>query len=192
MTEIREKNQIFRFPVDWAAIRFDDPHGFAAKVWKCGETQCRVDLLAHDGKRLYLIEVKDFRGRQADLEKELDPSGKDALWKSACRKIRDSLMILMGAYRSRDGGLEPFCRTLFEGTDTRIDAILFLDRDADANRTATGYFSSANLRDRIAKQLRPLRFECAVLGQDTMPPDHPWSVRDAAPEAAPEASGAES
>lgn len=181
MTEIVEGALVFSFPESWIAARFDDPDGFACKTWKCSEIQGRVDIMAYDGDRLYLIEVKDFRCREHDLQIRLDPNRKDALWRVACRKLRDSFAILLAAYRSNDQVLATFGKAAFEDRASKVDVVLFLDRDAEAHKTATGFLSSANLRDRISKQLRPLGFECTVVGQDTMPQDHAWSVRDQAP-----------
>lgn len=135
--------------------------------------------MAYDGERLYLIELGDFRGRREALEQRLDPNPQNALWKEFCRKLSDSLTILLAAYRSGDEGLASFCKALFAETDAKVDAVLFLDRDPEARPTATRYLSSENLRRRIAKQLAPLKLEVAVVSQTTIPPDHPWSVRDA-------------
>jgi hypothetical protein len=179
VTEIPVDQHVFAFPDDWRAKKFDDDRSFAKSTWTCGVIQSRIDIVAYDGERLYLIELGDFRGRRETLERRLDPNPQNALWKEFCRKLSDSLTILLAAYRSGDENLAPFCKALFAEAGADIDAVLFLDRDSEARPTATRYLSSENLRRRIAKQLAPLKLEVAVVSQITMPPDHPWSVKDA-------------
>lgn len=190
MTPITVDKHVFAFPDNWRAVKFDDDASFAKSSWTCGVIQNRIDIMAHDGERLYLIELGDFRGRREALESRLDPNQQNALWKEFCRKLSDSLTILLAAYRSGDENLAPFCKALFAEAGAKIDAVLFLDRDPEARPTATRYLSSENLRRRIAKQLEPLKFTIAVVSQKNMPPDHPWSVSDAAQPPSPRGNAA--
>lgn len=186
MKEIVEDTLIFSFPDAWDVEKYDIQKGekgfesrFAGKKWSCCEAQNRIDIVAHDGHRLYLIEVKDFRGKPQDFEDKLVSANPKCLWRHTCQKLRDTIMALLAAYRSQDAGMEHYGRKLFDGHAAEVDAILFIEHDAVAQTNVTGYFSTETLRRSIEKQLTLLNFKVQVLTRRAMPSDHPWSVRDA-------------
>ena len=190
MKEIAADTLVFSFPEAWSVEKYDIKKGeegfesrFAGNKWSCCEAQNRVDIIAHDGDRLYLIEVKDFRGKQQDFEDKLKSANPKCLWRHTCQKLRDTILALLAAYRSQDGGMGGYGRKLFDGHAAKVDAILFIEHDAVAHKSVTGYFSTATLRRSIEKQLKLLNFDVQVLTRTTMPAEHPWSVRDAAPAA---------
>ncbi|CAO3409307.1 hypothetical protein [Azospirillum largimobile] len=190
MKEIVEDTLLFAFPDGWMVEKYDIKKGeegfdgrFAGKRWNCCEAQNRVDIIAHDGQRLYLIEVKDFRGKQQDFENKLDSANPKCLWRHTCQKLRDTIMALLAAYRSQDRDMGRYAAKLFDGHAATVDAILFIDHDAAKHRTVTGYFSPETLRRSIEKQIKPLTFDVNVLTRQNMPAGHPWSVRDVAPAA---------
>lgn len=129
MIEIPEGKLTLQFSDDeWSAVKFDDKGGFANRILI--EKTKKVDVIAlrrHPG-RLLLIELKDFRGHAIENKHRVEGGAAVAL--EVAQKVRDSISVLVAAYRSKTGTeLQAFCDFLFRSRDTQVEAILVLEED---------------------------------------------------------------
>jgi hypothetical protein len=178
MPEITEGRLVFRFPDDWTVVKYDDARGFAVRRVMIDGTK-KVDILALSPApqaRLLIIEVKDFRDHAIENRDRMALDGSDPLHIEVAMKVRDTMAILVAAYRARDERLAPVCSHLFGGADRPVDVILFLEEDEPRVRTARGYRDRSNIQQSLKGILRPYGFRCHVQRRRTLPADSPWSV----------------
>lgn len=181
MNEVIEGNLKFTFPAAWSVVKYDAAAGFAERRVTIQETK-RVDILALDPQGcLLIIEIKDFRGFASAVGRRLNPAGPDPLHLEIAHKVRDTISIMLAAFRSRDDELRPICDHLFGGRDRRVDVILFFEEDEPRTRTARGYRDRGAVEHRIRELIRPYAFGCHVQRRRTMPADAPWSVEGIRP-----------
>jgi hypothetical protein len=175
MPEITEGNLAFRFPDTWSVSKFDEGNGFAKRNF--GHDAKMVDILAL-GQRppLILIEIKDFRRHAIENKERMKTEGNDPVHLEVARKVRDTLSILVAAYRSADEDLSPYCHYLFGNAKGPVEAILFLEEDEIRAKTATGHRDRPGIERNLKKQLKMYQIRCLVQRRRTMPEQHPWSV----------------
>ena len=177
MPEIVEGRLAFRFPDDWRVVKYDDPGGFAAREVRIDGTK-KIDILAlRPDTRLILLEIKDFRGHRIEARDRLDPQGADPLPVEIAAKVRDTVSVLLAAFRARDQELSPIAHYLFGGARREVEMILFLEQDPERDRKLRGYRDRTSLQTAVKRLLRPYHFDCRVLRMSGMDARAPWTVR---------------
>ena len=109
MREIRENQIVCRFPRDWPTVKFHD-HAFYGKVSKAIQAVKGVDMVAVGEPKMYLIEIKDYRGFAIENKQKLTTS---ELIQDVAGKVKDTLAVLYAAHRQKQDDLAPLCRHLF-------------------------------------------------------------------------------
>lgn len=176
MHEVTEDRLVFHFPDDWHVVKYDDKRSFASRRFKIDGTK-KVDILAlSPDSRLLVIEIKDFRHHAIENMHRLKPDGDDPLHIEVAKKVRDTMAVLVAAYRDGDEDLMPVCAHLFRARNRDVDVILFLEEDEPRARTARGFRDRSNVELGIQAQLKPYGFRCRVLRRRTMPADALWTV----------------
>lgn len=117
----------FAFDDAWRVIKYDDEPAYRAGIEKLDRTSA-VDFVARHvaDKRLFFIEVKDFRGyRIQNKERVSDGSLADEV----AYKVRDTLAGMIGAQRCRpdEAIWRELVRALEHGKEIRV--ILWLEED---------------------------------------------------------------
>ena len=156
----------FEFDDTWQVIKYDDEPGYRDGIHKLGQTKA-VDFLGqhHPAKRLFFIEVKDFRGFRVE-NKERVSSG--SLADEVAFKVRDTLAGMIGAQRRRpdEAIWGELVRALEHGHEVRV--ILWLEEDKPRGRKdirADGRRST--LQKDIQKRLHWLDARVLVEPRDT-------------------------
>lgn len=176
MPEIIEGELCFRFPDGWLVSKFDADDGFAVRKFQIDRTK-KVDILALSPKpKLYIIEIKDFRGHDIENRDRLKTDGDDPLHVEVAEKVRDAISTLVAAFRSGDKTLKPFCEHLFGGRNREAEVILHLERDDARARTVKGHRSRADIQSKLKQLVQPYNFRCLV----SQKADYaPWKVTGA-------------
>jgi hypothetical protein len=131
MTTITEGKMIFTFPDTFQVNKYDESHFFRNQVDKCQGTK-GVDILALSENRLFLIEIKDFRGYRIENKQRLK-SGELVI--EVTQKVRDTLAGLYAACRWQTEELASFYNDLYAkskcmlGYQQQITLILFIEQD---------------------------------------------------------------
>jgi len=146
MTRIEEGYLAFEFGERWRVLKLDEHRYYREHIGKIDETKA-VDFVGiFDDKKLYFIEVKDFRGYRIEnkdrfLRGKLSEcqliegecrllKGESPLSVEIAQKVRDSIAGLIGAYRtsSEYEYWEPYV-TLLCHKKRDIRVILWLEHD---------------------------------------------------------------
>lgn len=116
----------FEFTDEWKIIKLDDHPYYRQKAAKLQETKA-VDFIGLYQHQIYLVEIKDFRGYRIQNKERL--SG-DALATEFAQKVRDSLAVIIGAYRDPvySDEMAPFISCL-ANSQTNFFSILWLEQD---------------------------------------------------------------
>lgn len=176
MPEIREGRLIFHFPADWHVVKYDDPTGFSIRRFAVDGTK-KVDILALSPEpRLHIIEIKDFRHHGIENLHRMQTGSRRPLHIEVAKKVRDTMAVLVAAYREGDPTLDPFCEHLLGSRAQPVEVVLFLEEDEDLAMTARGYRDRSNIELGIRTQLKPYGFRCRVLRRRTLPQDNIWQV----------------
>ena len=161
MREIRENQIVCRFPRDWPTIKFDD-HAFYRNASNLIQTVKGVDVVAVGEPKMYLIEIKDYRGSAIENKPKLTTS---ALIQDVAGKVKDTLAVLYAAHR--DGGqddLAPLCRHLFGANRRPVDVVLLLEQDGDRKgRQRRDGIALTTLETRLAAILKPFHVHLRVV-----------------------------
>jgi hypothetical protein len=100
-TTIDEGNLRFVFSDDWRVLKLDQDEFFRRNLMPLQLTKA-VDFVGmHGNGELFLIEVKDFRGRRIELKNHEAACGGDSLELQLARKVKDSVSGIIGASRTR-------------------------------------------------------------------------------------------
>lgn len=149
MKSLKEGELAFDFGDDWQIIKFDEHPDYRKASLMLSGTK-GVDFLGIYGKDLYLIEVKDFRGRKI--------ADKENLLLEVAQKMRDTLACILAFYRTSSSPecWQPYFDLLCK-KDTRIKVVFWLEkvaahkviRDSYRYEKATSEFSI------LLKSLKP-------------------------------------
>ena len=198
MKIITEGDFEFRFPTGWEAVKYDgekDKPGPLNYYQRCIEpinSIKAVDIVAAPNHRiiavsgtpayrLILLEVKDFREDDADLQKKIEEEH------FPLEVVQKTLHTLSGLYlgvRAGDPELALFREQLL-GLPTELEAVLFLEqipvRRLPSDR---GYSFALNARTkqrqgiarRLKSALKPLGFRCSLVDASSVSPATGWQV----------------
>ena len=90
-----EEHLRFRFDDSWFVIKYDEHRDYRERIERLDETKA-VDFVAVQAdSRLYLIEVKDFRGHRIENQERLRES---ELGIEVGQKVRDTIAGIVAAY----------------------------------------------------------------------------------------------
>jgi len=167
MKTIEEQKLTFAFPDNWEVIKYDESHFFMNHVRKSQGSKA-VDILALSDNRLFLIEIKDFRGYRIESKKSLRSN---EVLNEVVQKVRDTVTGLYAAYRRQSEELAPFYHYLCTGskysTDVRhqrkIIAVFFLEQDTQSDAE----FFLRNLEMKMKYKLKFLNINCLVHNKKT-------------------------
>lgn len=164
MKSLKEGELAFDFGDDWQVIKFDEHPDYRKASLMLSGTK-GVDFLGIYGKDLYLIEVKDFRGRKIE--------DKENLLLEVAQKMRDTLACILAFYRTSSS---PECWQpyfdLLRKKETRIKIVFWLEKVAEHKvirdyryERATSEFSI--LQNTLKKKLKWLTSQISVCSQAT-------------------------
>lgn len=116
----------FAFGEQWSVIKFDEHRDYVERIRNLPGTKALDFVAVHDGTRLYLIEVKDFRGHRIENRHRIS-DGELAL--EVGQKVRDTIAGIVAAYHR--GSVEdwdlPVRRLTEVGEHVRV--LLWLEQD---------------------------------------------------------------
>lgn len=190
MPTITEGDFSFQFPTGWQAIKYDGekdqpvPPNYYLRHLEPINGIKAVDVVAAPpapARRLILLEVKDFRKDDADLQKKIEEE------QFPLEVVQKTLHTLSGLYlgmRANDLELALFGSQLF-GLPEELEAVLFLEQ-VPVRRTPRdkGYKLALHMRDtqrqgierRLRNALKPLGFRCSLVDSGSVPPSAGWQV----------------
>ncbi len=198
MKIIPEGDFEFRFPTGWEAVKYDgekDQPGPPNYYQRCIEpinSIKAVDIVAAPNHRiiaasgapayrLILLEVKDFREDDEDLQNKIEKEG------FPLEVVQKTLHTLSGLYlgvRAGDQELTLFNKQLLE-LPTELEAVLFLEQiPIKHGPNDKGYKYALSTRAtqrqgierRLKSALKPLGFRCALVDAASVPPSAGWQV----------------
>lgn len=168
----------FDFGDGWEVLDFDKLPDYRKASLMLPGTK-GVDFLGIYGDDLYLIEVKDFRGRKIADEENL--------LLEVAQKMRDTLACILAFYRTsnRDKDWQPYF-DLLRKKETRIKVVFWLEkvpahkviRDSYRYERATSEFSI--LQNTLKRKLKWLTSHVLVCSQVTQGSLPEMEVRDLA------------
>ncbi|MBF9222514.1 hypothetical protein [Hymenobacter ruricola] len=132
-------------------------------------------------QRLILIEVKDFREDDADLQKKIEEEH------FPLEVVQKTLHTLSGLYlgvRAGDPELVLFSKQLLD-LPTELEAVLFLEQiPVKRGPNDKGYKYALSTRAtqrqgierRLKSALKPLGFRCSLVDASSVPPSAGWQV----------------
>lgn len=179
------------FPDDWAVVKYDAPgaHFYAQCVKTLGADLTAVDFVAApaDHSRLWLIEVKDFRGHAAANRKRLT-SG--ALGVEATTNFLDTLAGLFAGLHGQQPELQPLAAA-FRNPAVELHTVLLVAADplpdrnrikqlppGEQKRLAAELVWRGDLLQRMKSQLKKqFRFQVHLLDHDAVDARFGWAVR---------------
>ncbi len=174
MIEIREGRLTFSFPRNWQVRKYDHVNFYRNNVLKCPETKA-ADILALSDRKLFLIEVKDFRNYRIENRGRIRSGELSAEF---AQKVRDTVAGLYGAYRSDNQELKDFCTHLFTGKSPKqVMAILLLEEDRPVTNQRDYRLFHDQLHTSIRRQLKFLNIRCNIHGRGDLPAHLGWRVR---------------
>lgn len=198
MPTITEGDFEFRFPVGWHAVKYDGekdqlgPLNYYQRYIEPINNIKAVDIVAAPNHRIIaasgtsayriiLLEVKDFRLDDADLQKKVEKEG------FPLEVVQKTLHTLSGLYlgvRAGDSDLALFGKQLL-GLPTELEAVLFLEQiPVRRIPSERGYKFAINARAkqrqgidrRMRDALKPLGFRCSLVDAGNVPPSAGWEV----------------
>ena len=195
MPTIPEDKLTFVFPDSWSAIKYDkDDDNSAPKTYyqlhlePINGTKA-VDIVAAPpmpANRFLLLEVKDFRLDDADLQRKIEEENFPL---EVVQKVVHSLSGLYLGIRAQDSKLSPFAGHLL-GLPLRLEVVLFLEQIPVARKPSDkGYKLALANRDtqrqgiskRLRSLLKPLGFDCFLFDTNSLPSNIGWEVHETQP-----------
>jgi len=171
MTTITEGKLTFSFPNTWKVNKYDESNFFKNHVYKCQGSK-GVDILALSDNRLFIIEVKDFRGYRIENKQRLK-SGELVI--EVTQKVRDTLAGLYAACRWQTEELAYFYNHLYAKSkcsmltryQPKITLILFIEQDSSPHPLKRFEISCSDLESAMKNQLKFLNINCLVHNKET-------------------------
>ncbi|WP_292663427.1 hypothetical protein [Nitratifractor sp.] len=162
---------IFHFPDGWVACQFDSSRFYRKVVDRLNGMKA-VDIVAAEGDRLILMEVKDFRGHSRE---NLPRQTSGALLIEVAQKFVCTLSALLGAQRSGLPEFAPFYPLLEHSP--KVQMILFLERDPHkAGFLRKNRLTLADLKSKLRRLLVAYNVHCQVYDRRHLPAHLEWSV----------------
>ena len=190
MPTIREGVFGFRFPASWHAVKYDGekdqpvPPNYYLRHLEPIKGVMAVDIVAapaSPAQRLILLEIKDFREDDADLQHKIET---EHFPLEVVQKVLHTLSGLYLGVRSGDAELAPFSGALL-GLSAVLEAVLFLEQ-APLRRGPSDKGYKLALRNRTTQRLgierrlknalKPLGFRCALVDAGSVPASASWQV----------------
>lgn len=187
MPTIREGAFEFQFPAGWHAVRYDGekdqaaPPNYYLRHLEPINGVKAVDIVAAATRRLILLEIKDFREDDADLQHKIETEH------FPLEVVQKTLHTLSGLYlgvRAGDVELAPFGPTLL-GSGAELEAVLFLEQ-VPLRRSPSDKGHKLALRNRATQRLgierrlknalKPLGFRCTLVDSGRVPARAGWRV----------------
>ncbi|HEX8427560.1 hypothetical protein [Hymenobacter sp.] len=187
-----EGNLQLSFPDGWAVIKYDKPGSFYQKFIKpIGADLTAVDFVAAtpDQRRLWLIEVKEFRGHEVENRKRVT-SGE--LGVEVMSNFLDTLAGLYVGLHGRQQELEGLADA-FRNPDVEIYATLLIAADPLPTQKRNLYKQlPPNEQKRLDAELKwrgdllqklkvrlkqPFRFSVFLFDHDTIEARYGWTAR---------------
>ena len=194
MKTVIEGTLRFSFPTSWCVVKYDgekdqpvSPNFYLRHLEPVNGTKA-VDIVAappSPASRLTLLEVKDFRADDADLQHKIETEH------FPLEVVQKALHTISGLYlgiRAQDPELLPLGVQLL-GLPERLEVVLFLEQVPVAHHSNSKSYRRAldnrsRQRQGIAKRLRsalkPLGIATAVFDQATVPAAVGWQVEETA------------
>lgn len=198
MKIISEGDFEFRFPTSWEAVKYDgekdkpSPLNYYQRCIEPINNIKAVDIVAAPNQRiiaasgapahrLILLEVKDFRKDDDDLQTKID---KEHFPLEVVQKTLHTLSGLYLGVRANDPDLALFSAQLLE-LPTELEAVLFLEQiPVKRGPNDKGYKHALSTRDtqrqgierRLKSALKPLGFRCFLVDAGSVPPSAGWQV----------------
>ena len=125
-TVFDEEHLRFEFSEDWSVIKFNAHRDYVERIRNLPGTKALDFVAVHTGTRLYLIEVKDFRGHRIENRPRVS-DGELAL--ELGQKVRDTIAGIVAAYHR--GSIEDWARPVRRLTDAGepVRVLLWLEQD---------------------------------------------------------------
>ena len=198
MLSITEGAFEFRFPQTWHAVKYDGekdqpvPPNYYLRYLEPINNIKAVDIIAASTRRivaapnvpahrLILLEVKDFRLDDADLQDKIE---KEHFPLEVVQKTLHTLSGLYLGIRAGDPDLALFGQQLL-GLPTELEAVLFLEQvPVGRGPNDKGYRHALHNRAtqrqgierRLKKALKPLGFRCYLVDASSVPASAGWHV----------------
>ena len=145
----------FEFGDSWIVEKYDDHPDYRQRIAKL-QTSKAVDFVGIVNDRLHFIEVKDFRGHDADHKGRIE-SGR--LAEEVGLKVRDSISGILGAFRTSTvpQTWAPFVAVLAERSRS-VAVVLWLEED----RATESHVESQRRKARAATLAAKLKRDCTT------------------------------
>lgn len=156
-----------RFPVGWAAGKFDDWVFYNKQFSRIRDGLKAVDVVAVCPEKVaYLIEFKDYRGRRRDKAGTIDAEfiGKALSTLSALLPARCNAL---------DAGESAFATRVLGAAKIRL--VLHLDQSKPGNKLYPPVADAANLTQKLRGKLASIDRRLKVCSSDSMA-GVPWTV----------------
>lgn len=192
MPTIPEDKLTFVFPDNWYAIKYDKeddrqaPKTYYELYLEPINGTKAVDIVAAPPiptNRFLLLEVKDFRLDDADLQRKIED---EHFPLEVVQKVVHTVSGLYLGIRARDSKLFPFASHLL-GLPPQLEVVLFLEQTPVARKpNDKGYKLALANRDtqrqgiskRLRSLLKPLGFNCFLFDTDSLPNNIGWEVHE--------------
>ncbi len=138
-------------------------------------TKC-IDLILKGNKKIFLIEIKDFRGNIAGLRKRIK---NENLLSDIALKVRDTIAGLYGAYKRNENELSNISNTIFQ-KEYEVYVIFLLEEDDSQIRKNSKQFKKKrkNYVTKLNQILKFLGMQCNVVcTMDYSEYDYGWKIR---------------
>lgn len=190
MPNILEGAFNFQFPAGWHAVKYDGekdkpvPPNYYLRHLEPINSVKAVDIVAAPpapARRLILLEVKDFREDDADLQHKIEAEH------FPLEVVQKTLHTLSGLYlgiRAGDPELAPFGFQLL-GVPEQLEAVLFLEQIPISRGPHDKGYKHAlrnratqrqGIERRLKNALKPLGFRCSLVDADSVPASTGWQV----------------
>ena len=168
-TVLVEENLEFTFDATWSVLKWDGHDAYVNGV-QCVEPCKAADFCGLRERRLYFIEVKDFRGHRIENKRRLQGASTEGLAHEVAQKVRDTVAGVVGARRIRQSEAEtwePLGRALGD-MKFAVHVVLWFEEDFPRSPVETQV-----LQDNIKKKLRWLTTHvivCCARDARSVPP----------------------
>lgn len=160
-----ESGLSFDFNIE--TVKYDDDSYYK----KVGKDMKAVDFLSYDsiGKKLLMIEVKNFEGHEGDrvCRERLSPEGEDPLDLEIAEKVRDTIAVLFGISKSL-GKTEPLNQYYEYMINKEVKVIVIAFIEGKLTNYKKGHKDGASgLKRKIKKRVGWLNCEVMVLDTES-------------------------
>ncbi len=150
MTTLYEAHLACTFPADWDVTKYDDWIFYKNRfVNACGGNK-GVDFLAydHENRRLWLIELKDYRQFRRTKDDTI------SLWDEIAIKVRDTLAGIFAAKVDSTHPEQPYAARVLRCTELRV--VLHLEQPPTHSRLYPRDYNLANIQQKLKQLVKPI------------------------------------